>query len=93
MKAKKTNWQETRVRSRGVGGSAPQSEVQTGATRHTEWRPSDNAVSELVSQLGQAAREGWGPSVRWLLFLIVGAGVLAALIALCPLAVVVILGR
>ena len=44
----------------------------------------------LVFELGRAAQAGWGPTARWLAFLVVIASALAVLAALshlrgCPL--------
>jgi hypothetical protein len=45
-------------------------------------RASDSDVlARLVSELGQAAREGWGPTTRWVVLLAVTAGALALLTA------------
>lgn len=44
--------------------------------------PGGGGLGRLVSELGRAAQTGWGPTVRWLAFLVVVAVALAVLAAL-----------
>lgn len=44
-----------------------------------EKRTGENALARLVAELGRAAQTGWGPTVRWLAFLVV---IVAAMVLL-----------
>lgn len=41
----------------------------------------EDALTRLVSELGRAAQAGWGPTTRWLAFLVVIAATLGILAA------------
>jgi hypothetical protein len=50
------------------------------AQRRIEGKSSDgDALARLIGELGRAAQAGWGPTGRWLAFLVVIAGALAIL--------------
>ncbi|MBO0805941.1 MAG: hypothetical protein J2P25_23075 [Nocardiopsaceae bacterium] len=41
--------------------------------------PDDDGLARLIAELGRAAQAGWGPTTRWLTFLVVIAITLAVL--------------
>jgi hypothetical protein len=42
--------------------------------------PGGDVLVRLVGEFGRAAREGWGPTVRWVVLLVAVAGAVALLL-------------
>lgn len=42
-----------------------------GQRRIERTEPGGGVLARLVSELGRAAQAGWGPTARWLVFLVV----------------------